>query len=302
MRLFTRQNTAHFIILLSAFLAPALAICSVVLPVVIASPPAAVGAEGSVAAAGKDVPFVPAPDHIVEQMLALAQVSEKDIVYDLGCGDGRIVVGAAKLGARGVGIDIDPQRISDSINRAQREKVMSRVKFIRQDLFEADISEASVITLYLLPSVNMKLRPKLLRELKPGARVVSFSFSMGDWEPDNISGLVLYWVVPANISGQWKWTCPRSGEQMTLGLQQKFQKVKGTLGIGKESCRISNATLSGGDLRFTAAARSGSVRTVQYRCSFADGLLKVSAGPAGLEHSTATRVPGSRSDIRGGNF
>lgn len=286
----------------AAVLVSALAICVAVFPVLLQSFDAVVRADGIALAADKDVPFVPTPDHVVEQMLSLAQVSEKDIVYDLGCGDGRIVVGAAKLGARGIGIDIDPERISDSNRRAQRENVTQRVKFIRQDLFESDISEASVVTLYLLPSVNMKLRPKLLKDLKPGARIVSFSFSMGGWEPDKISGLVLYWVVPANVSGQWKWNCPRSGEQMTLKLNQKFQKVKGTLSIGRETFPVKNAALSGNDLQFTAATKSLGKASAEYRCSLSGNVLKIKTGPAGSEESFATRTPASQTDIEGSNF
>lgn len=301
MRLFTRQNTAHFIKLVSALPVAALAISGAFFPAPLQSVDAAVRAEGIVLAAGKDVPFVPSPDHIVDQMLALAQVSKEDTVYDLGCGDGRIVVAAAKLGARGVGIDIDPQRISESNRRAQRENVSSKVKFIRQDFFEADISEASVVTLYLLPSVNMKLRPKLLKGLRPGTRVVSFSFSMGDWEPDKMSGMVLYWVVPADFSGQWKWVCPRSGEQMVLSLKQKFQNVKGTLSVGKQTYRIGSAAVSGNYLRFKTATKAPGT-AAEYRCSLSDCLLNISTGPAGLGESVATRTPASESGIDGSDF
>lgn len=286
----------------AAVLVPALAICAAVFPGLLLSLDGDVRADVIVTAAGKDVPFVPIPDHVVEQILSLAQVCETDIVYDLGCGDGRIVVGAAKLGARGIGIDVDPERISDSNMRAQRENVTQRVKFIRQDMFETDFSEASVITLYLLPSINMKLRPKLLKQLKPGARIVSFSFSMGKWEPDKISGLVLYWVVPANVSGQWKWNSPRSGEQMTLELKQKFQKVKGALSIGKKTFPVKNAALSGNDLRFTAATNEAGKTTAEYRCSLLGDVLKVNTGPAGSEGLFATRTPGSQTDVEGSNF
>lgn len=132
-----------------------------------------------------DVPFVPSTERAVEAMLELAQVTRNDVVYDLGCGDGRIVITAAKkFGARGVGIDINPERIAEARANAKREGVEHLVKFIEQDLFEADIREASVVTLFLLSSVNLKLRPKLLAELRPGTRVVSNTFDMGDWKPD----------------------------------------------------------------------------------------------------------------------
>ncbi|MCC6292521.1 MAG: 50S ribosomal protein L11 methyltransferase [Bryobacterales bacterium] len=132
-----------------------------------------------------EVPFVPSPEEVIEAMLKLASVTPRDVVYDLGCGDGRIVVMAARqLGARSVGIDIDPDRIQEARENVAQNKVESRVKLIEQNLFDADLSEATVVTLYLLSSVNLKLRPKLQKELKPGARVVSHQFDMGDWKPE----------------------------------------------------------------------------------------------------------------------
>lgn len=132
-----------------------------------------------------DVPYVPTTEPAVEAMLDLAKVTKNDVVYDLGCGDGRIVITAAKkFGARGVGIDINPERIAEARANAKKAGVEHLVRFIEQDLFEADIREASVVTLFLLSSVNLKLRPKLLADLKPGARVVSNTFDMGDWKPD----------------------------------------------------------------------------------------------------------------------
>ncbi|MGB9609673.1 MAG: SAM-dependent methyltransferase, partial [Bryobacteraceae bacterium] len=132
-----------------------------------------------------DVPYVPTTERAVEAMLELARVTKNDIVYDLGCGDGRIVVTAAKkYGARGVGIDINPERIAEARENAKKNGVEHLVKFIEGDLFEADIHEATVVTLFLLSSVNLKLRPKLLAELRPGTRVVSNTFDMGDWKPD----------------------------------------------------------------------------------------------------------------------
>lgn len=156
-----------------------------------------------------DVPFVPTTERAVEAMLELAKVTKNDVVYDLGCGDGRIVITAAKkYGARGVGIDINPERIAEARANAKREGVEHLVKFIEQDLFEADIREASVVTLFLLSSVNLKLRPKLLAELKPGTRVVSNTFDMGDWKPDKefslddngedsyLSHKFFLWIIP----------------------------------------------------------------------------------------------------------
>jgi SAM-dependent methyltransferase len=154
-----------------------------------------------------DVPYVPTPQPVVDEMLKLAKVTGDDVVYDLGCGDGRIVVTAAKeLGARGVGVDIDPARIKDSIANARKAGVSDQVKFTRGDLFKMDLSEATVVTLYLLPEINRKLRPKLFRELKPGTRIVSHEFDMGDWKPeksvrvtiDEIVYTLHYWTIPEN--------------------------------------------------------------------------------------------------------
>jgi ubiquinone/menaquinone biosynthesis C-methylase UbiE len=149
----------------------------------------------------RDVPYVPTPPAVVEKMLQVAAVGPNDVVYDLGSGDGRIVIAAAqKYGARGVGIDIDPRRIVEAKQNALRAGVAERVEFRQGDLFRADIREASVVTLYLMTSANLQLRPKLLAELKPGTRVVSHAFAMGDWKPAKRhrvgTSTVYYWVIP----------------------------------------------------------------------------------------------------------
>jgi ribosomal protein L11 methylase PrmA len=148
-----------------------------------------------------DVIYVPTPEAVVEAMLQVANVSKNDIVYDLGCGDGRIPVTAArKYGARGVGIDIDPQRIKEANENVAKNNVGDRVKIVQGDLFEQDLSQATVVTLYLLPSLNVKLMPKLMKELKPGTRVVSHAFDMGDWKPEkelDVEGRKVYfWTIP----------------------------------------------------------------------------------------------------------
>jgi len=148
-----------------------------------------------------DVVFVPTPNDVVDKMLEMAQVTAKDTVYDLGSGDGRIVITAAqKYRARGVGIDIDPERIKEADANAKKARVSDRVKFILGDLFEADISPATVVALYLLTDLNLKVRPKLLKELKPGTRVVSHAFAMGDWKPERtaeVGGTTVYlWRIP----------------------------------------------------------------------------------------------------------
>src|SRR6187402_3257810 len=148
-----------------------------------------------------DVIFVPTPQEVVDAMLKLAKVTKNDVLYDLGSGDGRIAITAAKTyGARGVGIDIDPQRIREANENAKTAGVTDKVKFLNQDLFTTDISEATVVTLYLLPSLNVKLMPKLMKELKPGTRIVSHAFDMGDWKPEkelDVDGRKVYfWTIP----------------------------------------------------------------------------------------------------------
>ncbi|PSO54172.1 MAG: SAM-dependent methyltransferase [Cyanobacteria bacterium QH_8_48_120] len=151
-----------------------------------------------------DVIYVPTPDKVVAEMLQLANVSEDDVVYDLGSGDGRIPIMAAKrYGARGVGVEIDSGRIQQARENAREAGMAKSVKFIQQDLFKTDLSEATVVTLYLLPELNVKLRPKLLRELEPGTPIVSHSFDMGEWEPERVvkvgDSTVYLWTVPEKI-------------------------------------------------------------------------------------------------------
>jgi SAM-dependent methyltransferase len=149
-----------------------------------------------------DVPFVATGQDVVAEMLRLGRVGKNDIVYDLGCGDGRIVISAAKTyGARGVGVDIDPERVREARDNAVKAGVGDKVTIRQQDLFETDLRDATVVTLYLLPEVNLKLRPKLLSELKPGTRVVSHNFDMGDWTPEQVvrvgNATVYLWTIPA---------------------------------------------------------------------------------------------------------
>jgi len=210
---------------------------------------------------GLDVPFVPTPPEVVKKMLQMAGVGKDDIVYDLGCGDGRIVIAAVRdFGAKkGVGVDLDPQRIRESNENARKAGVTEKVQFIEGDLFKADIREATVVTLYLLPSVNLRLRPKLFRELKPGSRVVSHDFDMGEWEADRTETVdnyhtVYYWVIPAGVAGTWRWSGgPKGEQQFRLVLNQVFQRVRGTLFVGGASTvlRESDVKLVGRQLSFT---------------------------------------------------
>jgi SAM-dependent methyltransferase len=158
-----------------------------------------------------EVPYVPTHEKVVDEMLKVARVGKNDVLYDLGSGDGRIPITAAKRwGTRGIGVDIDPERVKEARENAARAGVADKVKFFQQDLFETDIKEATVVTLYLLPDVNLRLRPKLLAELKPGSRVVSHNYDMGDWKPEKTLTVklpdgdhtVYYWVVPPRKAGK----------------------------------------------------------------------------------------------------
>lgn len=215
-----------------------------------------------------DVPYVPTDMIVVERMLQMANVNENDILYDLGCGDGRIVITAAKkYGARGVGIDINPIRIEESNDNAEMEGVTDRVRFIKQDLFTIDFSEATVLTMYLLPSVNIKLRPKIFQLLRPGTRIVSHDFDMGDWDEDQSVVLegefdnfdsfdthtVYFWTLPANVSGSWEWNLQdRICTKYVLTIEQEFQKLLGKLTVGKSGAILKNVTIHGDTLSFVA--------------------------------------------------
>jgi SAM-dependent methyltransferase len=204
-----------------------------------------------------DVPYEPSSEDVVGAMLEIARVSENDLVYDLGCGDGRIVIAAAqKAGARGVGVDLDPERIKESLENARKANVTDRVQFFLQDLFQTEIRNATVVMLYLWPEVNLKLRPKLFRELRPGTRVVSHSHTMGSWEPDQTvtasdGHRIHLWVIPANVTGTWEWDMPGEKEPYALKLSQHFQKVSGTLQVGSDEIPVKNLELRGDQLQVT---------------------------------------------------
>lgn len=214
-----------------------------------------------------DVPFVPTPEEVVNAMLKLVNVGKDDVLYDLGCGDGRIVINAVKkFGARGIGIDIDPRRIEESKANAAKAEVSDRIQFKQENLFETDFGDATVLTLYLLSSVNLRLRPTILSKLKPGTRVVSHDFSMGEWEPDQSVELetngnhhnVYFWIVPANAYGVWEWTMPDvpNGGKCSLKVEQHFQKGEGTLTIGDEKIPVKDIDIKGNLVQFTALYRN----------------------------------------------
>lgn len=179
-----------------------------------------------------EVPYVPTPEELVEKMLDLATVGEQDYLIDLGCGDGRIPIAAGRRGARALGVDLDAIRLQQASVGARRAGVQGRVSFRRENLFETPIFEASVIALYLLPGINLRLRPRLLTELPAGARIVSHAFDMGDWTPDATDELdsrrIFLWHVPAVAGGNWALTGP-DGRLHTLELEQRYQDVAGAL-------------------------------------------------------------------------
>ena len=204
--------------------------------------------------AGKDVVWVPTPQALVDKMLDLAQVTPKDFVMDLGSGDGRTVITAAKRGARAMGIEYNPDMVELSKRNAAEAGIGDRATFVKADLFETDFSKATVVTMFLLPSINMKLRPTIL-DLKPGTRIVSNTFDMEDWTPDETETVTegcesswctaLLWIVPAKVEGTWHLP---NGD---LALTQNFQVISGTLASGGTSAPV-NGRLRGEEITFTA--------------------------------------------------
>jgi len=202
---------------------------------------------------GKDVVWVPTPQALVEKMLDLAKVTPQDVVMDLGSGDGRTVITAAKRGARAFGIEYNPDMVELSKENAAKAGVTARATFVQADLFETDLSRATVITMFLLPSINMKLRPKIL-DLKPGTRIVSNSFDMEDWTPDQTAEAAegceswcraMLWIVPAKVDGTWRLPAGQ------LAITQTFQMISGTLTSNGNSTPISGK-LTGNQITFTA--------------------------------------------------
>jgi Methyltransferase domain len=204
-----------------------------------------------------DAPFVRTPDYVIAEILSKAAVGKDDILYDLGSGDGRIVIQAAKItGCRAVGIEIDADLVDDSLHNAVLAGVQDRVRFIVADIFQEDLSEATVVTLYMGQDVNIRLRPKLLRVLKPGTRIASFSFDMGEWKPDAVSTFgredAYFWVVPANASGKWFWTegKGRSMIRWELQMKQVFQEVSGQVSRNGRPYPLRGVKLKGDEIRF----------------------------------------------------
>jgi hypothetical protein len=230
---------------------------------------------------GKDVIWVPTPQTLVEKMLDLAKLTPKDYLIDLGSGDGRTVITAAKRGARALGIEYNPDMVELSKRNAAKAGLSDRTNFVRADLFESDFSEAQVITMFLLPEINMRLRPKLL-DMKPGTRVVSNSFTMGDWKADETAtvkdGCASYctahlWIVPAKVDGTWKLP------QGELTIKQTYQRFSGSFRVNGISSPITDGRLRGDQISFTA-------RGVKYSGQVGDNTID---GRAGKEKWNATR-------------
>jgi SAM-dependent methyltransferase len=207
----------------------------------------------------RDVPYLPTDGPVVGAMLDLAELTPNDVLYDLGCGDGRIVIEAAKRGASAVGVDIDLVRIRECYENARRAGVQARAKFVRRSFFDTDLRGATVVTLYLLPTINVKLRPKLMFELPPGARVIANYFEIGDWKPDQIVNAhrrtLMRWVIPAWVQGRWHCTlrdADGTRRHMRLELHRQYQQVWGTARIGGPvPIRLENVVLTGDRLAFT---------------------------------------------------
>lgn len=222
---------------------------------------------------GKDVVWVPSPEATVEKMLDLAKVTPKDFVMDLGSGDGRTVIAAAKRGARALGVEYNPDLVALSKRNAARAGVSDRATFVQGDLYESDLSQATVITLFLLPEINLKLRPTIL-DLKPGTRIVSNTFDMGEWTPDETAMAsenctnyctAYLWIVPAKVEGVWKLP---EGE---LTVKQSFQMVSGTLRTGGKTVTITNGRLRGDELSFSAG---GAQYTGRVTSNAIEGVVK----------------------------
>ncbi|HOP86181.1 MAG TPA: methyltransferase domain-containing protein [Syntrophorhabdaceae bacterium] len=219
-----------------------------------------------------DTPFASTPHKIVKEMLKLADTGKDDIVYDLGSGDGRIVISAARdFGAKGVGIELDGELIKESIENAKKEGVEKKVRFIQEDFFEVDIKDATVVTLYLLPEINELLKDKLLKELRPGARVVSHMWGIGDWEPDKILNAydkTLYmWFVPDCANGDWLVVAKGryASKNYNLKIKQRYQKIKAVLSDDKKTYEFSHANLYGNEINlYGSYAYKGKVTILSF--------------------------------------
>jgi len=221
----------------------------------------------SVGQEGKDVIWVPTPNELIAKMLDMAKVTPNDFVVDLGSGDGRTVIAAAKRGAKALGIEYNPDMVELSKKSAQKEGVTGKANFVRGDIFETDFTSATVVTMYLLPNLNLKLRPKLL-DMKPGTRLVSHAFTMDDWKPDQTAtadGRTAYlWIVPAKVEGTWQ--VQAGGQTYTVTLSQKFQELSGSAKAGGKDLALRDGKLDGENIAFVIDA-GGAPREFRGRVS-----------------------------------
>jgi SAM-dependent methyltransferase len=213
-----------------------------------------------------DIHFVPAPHRVVAEMLRLAEIGPDSLVYDLGCGDGRVLIAAARdCGARGVGIEIDPCRIAECGANAIQAGVQDRIEFLQCNFFDAAISEATVIVLYLVDSLNIRLRPRILSQCRPGVRVVSYSFEMGEWEADAHTPIaangVFLWIVPGHLAGSWSISTASNQVSLeSLSILQTFQKLSGVAQIRGRSGCIVEGRVSGEQFTVTGELENGNKR------------------------------------------
>ena len=213
------------------------------------------GFEPQVGQSGKDVIWVPTPLTLIDKMLEMAKLTPSDYLVDLGSGDGRTVIAAAKRGTRALGLEYNPDMVAVSEREAQKAGVTDKASFQRADIFVTDFTRATVVTMYLLPSLNMKLRPQLL-DMKPGTRLVSHAFSMGDWEPDESAysedRRAMLWIVPAKVGGNWRVQIDQAGVQPSdASFKQTFQKIEGTMRVARDNHALFDARIRGEEVRFT---------------------------------------------------
>ncbi len=230
-----------------------------------------------------DVPFVPTNHATVEAMLRIANVGPDDFVIDLGSGDGRILITAARLhGARGFGVDLDPQRVKEATENAKAAGVADRVRFYQRNLFKTKIAEATVVTMYLLPRVNVEMRPRLLAELKPGTRVVSHDFDMGDWQADlrmSVRGAgseVYFWVIPAQVAGRWRveTPAPRGRPPFEIEFTQKYQEIEAVAHGLDRPVTVRDARIDGSRIAFTLIDDGDYAHRVRYEGRVAGGAIE----------------------------
>jgi hypothetical protein len=239
---------------------------------------------------GKDVVWVPTPDEVVERMLVMAQTGPDDYVIDLGAGDGKIAIAAAKkFGAKSLGIEYDPEMAKYAQRNAQAAGVADRAQIVQGDIFASDFTQATVLTMYLLPSLNMRLRPQILA-MRPGTRVVTHAFTMEDWEPDEVSNIdgrrTYLWIVPANVAGRWAVELVSGGvaEKLGLSLEQRFQKIEGFVDLGNSlQAGLRDPRLGGFNISFAYVDGKGTRRDFTGRVSgpHVEGSFRAGSGQEG---------------------